>query len=96
MSSQAVDVHPGTDTNVQPGLDADLESLARRIAREVWDYTGGLPGRWVPMITIQERLALEDETATTNALQLAVEQRWLEEFGGYNSIRLTGDGRSLG
>ena len=73
-----------------------VETLARQIVRQMWEYTEGLPGRWAPLATISERLELEDEPATHAAVQFAVEQRWLEEFGGYNSIRLTGDGRSIG
>jgi len=101
MSSLAADVQT-KDTGVEelpaknlPVTDLSVEGLARRITRDVWDYTGGLPGRWVPLMIIQERLALEDETATTNAVQLAVEQQWLEEFGGLNSVRLTGAGRCI-
>jgi hypothetical protein len=96
MSPQAVDVQTFMDTDVQSGINDSVEGLARRITRDVWDYTEGLPGRWVPLMIIQERLALENETATTNAVQLAVEQQWLEEFGDYNSIRLTNAGRSIG
>ena len=107
MSSQSVDVQTGVDIDVEDLPVKDLpvndpaveglsaEGLARRITREVWDYTGGLPGRWVPLMIIQERLALEDETATADAVQLAVERQWLEEFGGQNSIRLTGAGRCI-
>jgi hypothetical protein len=92
MSSQAVDVQTDLNADVE-GLS--VECLARRIAHEMWDYTGGLPGRWVPLMIIQERLALEDETAAINAVQFAVERQWLEEFGGHNSIRLTNVGRSI-
>ena len=92
MSSQAVDVQAETDIDVQTELDTDVESVARRIAGEVWDYTDGLPGRWVPLMTIVERL---DDDATTAAVQLAIDQGWLEEFGGQNSIRLTGAGRCI-
>jgi hypothetical protein len=70
-----------------------VETLARRIVRQMWDYTEGLPGRWAPLATIGERLELEDEGETHAAVQFAVEQQWLEEFGGYNSIRLTQAGR---
>ena len=91
MPPHAVDVQSGTDAAVQ--ADTDVEGLARRITRDVWDYTGGLPGRWVPLMIIVERLALQDEDATTAAVQFAVDQGWLEEFGGYNSIRLTQAGR---
>ena len=93
MSSQVVEAQ-GSDAPT--GLDADVEGLARRITRDVWDYTGGLPGRWVPLMIIQERLALEDGTATIGAAQLAVAELWLEEFGDYNSIRLAPAGRSTG
>jgi hypothetical protein len=75
------------------GADNDPEALARRIVRDMWNYTGGLPGRWVPLMIIEERLAMQDESATTAALQFAIEKLWLEEFGGYNSIRLTDVGR---
>ena len=92
MPSHAVDVH--TD-DVHTALDADVEGLARRIVRDVRDYTGGLPGRWVPLMTIVERLALEDEGATTAAVELAVDQRWIDEFGGHSSIRLTRIGHSI-
>jgi hypothetical protein len=82
-----------TDSGIQP--DTDVEGLARLIAREVWEYTAGLPQRWVPLIIIAERLALQDEDATTAAIQFAVDHRWLEDFGGQNSIRLTGAGRCI-
>ncbi len=87
MPSQAVDVHTEFET--------DTEGLARLIVREVRDYSGGLPGRWVPLITIVQRLALLDEGATTDAVQFAVDQRWLDEFGGHSSVRLTGVGRGI-
>jgi hypothetical protein len=72
-----------------------VETLARQIVRQMWEYTEGLPGRWAPLSTISERLKLENELATNAAVTLAVEQGWLEEFGGYNSIRLAHAGRSL-
>ena len=71
-----------------------VETLARQIVRQMWDYTEGLPGRWAPLATISERLELENDPATIAAVQFAVEHLWLEEFGGYNSIRLTDAGRS--
>jgi hypothetical protein len=89
MPSQAVDVHTESET------DIDIEGLARLIVREVRDYSGGLPGRWVPLITIVQRLALLDQGATTDAVQFAVDQRWLDEFGGHSSVRLTGVGRGI-
>jgi hypothetical protein len=92
MPSQVIDV--AVDANA--GTTTDIERLARRITRDVWDYTAGLPGRWVPLIIIVERLALQDEAATAAAIQFAIERPWLEEFGGQNSIRLTDDGRSIG
>jgi len=52
-----------------------------------------MPGRWILLAIIQGRQALQDERATAAAVQLAVEQQWLEEFGG--SIRLTNVGRSI-
>jgi len=73
-----------------------VETLARRIVRQMWNYTEGLPGRWAPLATISERLKLENDLATNAAALFAVEQGWLEEFGDYNSIRLTGIGRSTG
>jgi|SRR6185369_4188649 hypothetical protein len=97
MPSHAIDVQTKLDNDVvQAELATDLEGLARRIARDVWDYTGGLPARWVPLIILMERLALLDEESTTAAVQFGVDQQWLEEFGGYNSIRLTGAGRCIG
>jgi hypothetical protein len=84
-----------TSTEFPVQSDTDVEGLARLIAREVWDYTAGLPERWVPLIIVAERLALQDERATTAAIQFAVDHRWLEEFGGQNSIRLTGAGRCI-
>ena len=95
MSSQAVDVQTEADIDVQTELDTDVEGVARRIAHEVWNYTDGLPGRWVPLMIIRERLALEDEAATTDAVQFAIDRQWFEEFGGHNSIRLTGTGRCI-
>ena len=92
MSPQAVDVQ--SDMNVDVEVSS-VESLARRITRDLWDYTGGLPGRWVPLMILQERLALEDDTAAINAARLGVEQKWLEEFGDYNSVRLTDAGRCI-
>ena len=92
MSPQAVDVQ--SDMNVDVEVSS-VESLARRITRDLWDYTGGLPGRWVPLMILQERLALEDDTAAINAARLGVEQQWLEEFGDYNSVRLTDAGRCI-
>ena len=70
-----------------------VETLARQIVRQMWEYTEGLPGRWAPLSTISERLKLADEPATHTAVQFAVERQWLEEFGGYNSIRLAHAGR---
>jgi hypothetical protein len=70
-----------------------VETLARQIVRQMWDYTEGLPGRWAPLSTIRERLELEDEPAAQAAVQFAVDRQWLEEFGGYNSIRLAHAGR---
>jgi hypothetical protein len=93
MPPDAGNIQTGTDAVVQP--DIDVEGLARLIARDVWDYTAGLPERWVPLIIIAERLALQDEDATTAAVQHAVDRRWLEEFGSHNSIRLTGAGRCI-
>jgi hypothetical protein len=93
MPPVAGNVQTGTDDAVQ--ADADVEGLARLIAREMWDYTAGLPGRWGPTIIIVEELALLDEDATTAAIQFAVAHRWLEDFGGQNSIRLTGAGRYI-
>jgi hypothetical protein len=71
-----------------------VETLARQIVREMWEYTEGLPGRWAPLCIVSERLELEDEEATRAAVQYAVERQWLEEFSDYNSIRLTDAGRS--
>ena len=70
-----------------------VETLARQIVRQMWEYTEGLPGRWAPLSTISERLELADEPATQAAVQFAVDRQWLEEFGGYNSIRLAHAGR---
>ena len=70
-----------------------VETLARRIVRQMWDYTEGLPGRWAPLATISEQLELANDPATDAAVQFAVERQWLQEFGGYNSIRLTDAGR---
>ena len=96
MPSQAVDVHTELDTDIHTELDTGIEGLARRIVRAVRDYTGGLPGRWVPLMTIVERLALQDEGATIAAVNFAVDRRWLDQFGGHCSIRLTGIGHSVG
>jgi len=103
MSSQAADVHKDANIDVEkssvealPVEALSVEGLARRIAREVWDYTGGLPGRWVPLMIVQQRLGLEDEAPMLAAAQLGLEQAWFEEFGGNNSIRLTGAGRCIG
>ena len=71
-----------------------VETLARQIVRQMWDYTEGLPGRWAPLCIIRERLELEDEPAAQAAVQFAVDRQWLEELGGYNSIRLAPAGRS--
>ena len=99
MPSHAVDVHTEPDDDVEDLVRceelAHCEDLARCIVRAVRDYTGGLPGRWVPLMTIVERLALQDEGATTAAVELAVDQRWLDEFGGHSSIRLTHIGHSI-
>src|SRR4051812_40886300 len=73
-----------------------VEALARKIVRQMWEYTEGLPGRWAPLATISERLKLENDLATNAAALFAVEQGWLEEFGDYNSIRLAHAGRSTG
>ena len=53
MSPQAVDVQ--SDMNVDVEVSS-VESLARRITRDLWDYTGGLPGRWVPLMILQDHL----------------------------------------
>jgi hypothetical protein len=45
------------------------------------------------LLTLQEILSLPDDAATTAAVQFAVDQAWLEEFGG--SVRLTLAGRSV-
>ncbi|MDP2372366.1 hypothetical protein [Reyranella sp.] len=73
--------------------EIDVGALARLITRTIWDYTGGLPGRWVLLLTLQEILSLRDDAATAVAVQVAVDQAWLEEFGG--SLRLTHAGRSV-
>ena len=75
---------------------SSVETLARQIVRQMWEYTGGMPGRWVPLVTIGEQLKLENEPATNAAVKFAVEREWLEEFGDYNSIRLAHAGRSTG
>lgn len=43
---------------------------------------------------IAKDLNLSDDNATDAAVDFAVKQGWLEEFGGH-SIRLTGTGRQL-
>jgi hypothetical protein len=73
--------------------ETDVDALARLIARTMWDHTGGLPGRWVLLLTLREILSLPDDAETAAAVQFAVDQAWLEEFGG--SIRLTLAGRSV-
>jgi len=103
MSSQAADVHKDANIDVEKSSvevqcleTLSVEGLARRLARELWDYTGGLTGRWVPLMIIQERLGLEDEAPLRAAAQLGVEQAWFEEFGDNSNIRLTGAGRCIG
>jgi hypothetical protein len=103
MSSQAADVHLDKNIDVEnssvegsPVEALSVEGLARRMARELWDYTGGLPGRRVPLMILQERLGLEDEAPLRAATQLGIEQAWFEEFGDNTNIRLTGAGRCIG
>jgi hypothetical protein len=92
MPEQNRDLAPSTDEDVGR-MEIDVEAQARLIVRGMWDHTGGLPGRWVLLLTLQEILSLQDDLAATAAVQFAVEQGWLEEFGG--SIRLTLAGRSV-
>ena len=70
------------------------ETLARRIARDVWAYTGGQAGRWAMLHSIARRLVLRDHEEVDRAAKLAKENGWME-LNGLHSVRLTEAGRSL-
>jgi hypothetical protein len=78
---------------VEAPLEAPLEARGRLIARELWDHTVGQPGRWVLLAAMRGTPLLEDDRATAEAVQFAIDQKWLEEFSG--SVRLTDLGRSI-
>jgi len=70
------------------------QTLARRIVRDVWAYTGGQAGRWAMLHSIARRLVLRDQEEVDRAVRLANENGWLE-LEGLHSVRLTQAGRSL-
>ena len=70
------------------------ETLARRIVRDVWDYTGGAAGRWAMVHSIARRLVLRDHDEVDRAVTLARENGWVE-LQGLHSVRLTDAGRRL-
>lgn len=70
------------------------QTLARRIVRDVWAYTGGQAGRWAMLHSIARRLVLRDQEQVDRAVRLANEKGWLE-LEGLHSVRLTQAGRSL-
>jgi hypothetical protein len=76
------------------GMAASDETLARRIVRDVWAYTGGNTGRWAMVHSIARRLVLRDPEAVDRAITLAKERGWIEVQGTY-SVRLTQAGRTL-
>lgn len=69
------------------------DTMARRLVRELYAYTGGRPLQWAPLNTIARRLVLDDQTANVIA-QNAADKDWLLFEGGH-SICLTEAGRRI-
>jgi hypothetical protein len=76
------------------GMASRDETLARRIVRDVWVYTGGQAGRWAMLHSIARRLVLRHHEEVDRAVKLAEENGWLDLNGLY-SVRLTEIGRRL-
>jgi len=70
------------------------ETLARRIVRDVWAYTGGQAGRWAMVHAIARRLVLRDQAEVDRAVTLAKENGWVE-LQGLHRLCLTAAGRAL-
>ena len=85
---------PGPSTKHRVGMTSRDETLARRIVRDVWAYTGGQAGRWAMLHSIARRLVLRDDDEIDRAVKLAKENGWVE-LKGLHSVRLTEVGGSL-
>jgi hypothetical protein len=75
-------------------MTARTETLARRLVRNVFQYTGGRPMRWVSVGSVAHRMMEIDADAVLKSVELARAKGWLNVEGGH-SVCLTDVGRRL-
>ncbi len=71
-----------------------IETLARRLVRDVFHYTGGKPMRWVSVGSVAHRMMEIDANAVLESIELARAKGWLNVEGDH-TVCLTEAGRRM-